>query len=63
MNLSIAEVFLLCWAITVTGFYLVERSRHRLFAKMTIAVLRAVATNKASITINDDGNLDVQGEF
>ena len=63
MSLSIAEVFLLCWAITVTGFYFAERSRHRQFAKMTIAVLHAVAKNKASITITKDGNLDVQGEF
>jgi uncharacterized membrane protein len=63
MSLSIAEVFLLCWAITVTGFYFVERKNHRKFAVMTISVLRAVATNKASVTITNDGSLDVQGEF
>jgi hypothetical protein len=63
MNLSIAELFLLCWAITVTGFYLVERRNHRKFAMITIKVMQAVAKNEASITLTKDGNIDVQGEF
>lgn len=62
MTISLAELFLLCWAILVTGFYLSAKIQHRKFVLMTDAVLRAVATNKASIVVEDD-KITVKGEF
>jgi hypothetical protein len=62
MTISLAELFLLCWAILVTGFYLSVRVQHRKFVLMTDAVLRAVADNKASIVVEDD-KVTVKGEF
>lgn len=63
MTISLAELFLLCWAILVTGFYLSAKIQHRKFVLMTDAVLRAVATNKAKIIIEDDDHVSVKGEF
>ena len=62
MTISLAELFLICWAVLITGFYLSAKIQHRKFVLMTDAVLRAVANNKASIVVEDD-KITVKGEF
>lgn len=63
MNITITELVLLCWAMLGTGFYLAERSKFKNFVHMTDAVLRAVANKKATVVIEDDDNVTIEGSF
>jgi hypothetical protein len=60
MNLSIAEIFLLCWAITVTGFYLVERSNLNKYKKFMDFVMTGVANKQIDVSEDEDGRIHVK---
>ena len=54
MNLSIAELFLLLWALVVTGLYFKSVARLKLYMVTTVRVCEDVAKGKAKFVFKTD---------
>jgi hypothetical protein len=53
MTLSVAEIYLMVWALFMTILYCVAKSNAKDFKKFTVYKLRQVAKGKAKVV--DDG--------
>lgn len=60
MDLSMAEVFLLVWALVVTALWQMNKFKYRLFVHKTFNTVAAVADGKGKFVRISDGQVDYQ---
>ena len=60
MEISIAELFLLAWAVVATVAWRVARHNHEEFKYATVEVVKKVVAGKLEFVIVDDFNVTVK---
>jgi hypothetical protein len=60
MNITIAEMFLMAWAVLMTVLWQKSRFKHEQFKFETIQVCKAVAEGVVEFVIVDDYNVTIK---
>lgn len=60
MNITIAEIFLMAWAVLMTMLWQMARYKHERFKFETIQVCKAVAEGVVEFVIVDDYNVTIK---